>query len=632
VISGGIHIPPMHFRNDTNTFPPKLSAGFSPTPCGAKNLMTRSHSRLAFKFQPRLVFLILVAAFSLAQSGTEEIASKIESQTGKMPTDTSIPGLSLPTENAVLDPLVLLDTLAHSDTGKSEALRALIALTDTSFANLFRNLFQGNVYLWQPDTGQRAHMVITGVENEINGETRFPLFQVWPFTTLLDHQNKPIWVLQDSLTEFEVDRSMRILLQPVLTSLDLVHPDMQKRRNAAMTLGETGDTLFIRSLIKAAATEKDGSTKHLMLEAASRLGLHLSASKSQMAAAGALAAMHGTNALPEIKVLAAAKPPEHANENWHKAMVDAQQSLDSWVHIANSVQAIFTGVSLGSILILMALGLAIIFGLMGVINMAHGEFMMLGAYATYVTQALFLRHLPGWSEWFLAASFPIAFAVAGGIGMLVEWVLIRRLYGRPLETLLATWGLSLVLVQGARHIFGDLTAVIMPAWLGGGLEVMPQVTFPFNRLFIMVLTLVVVAIISTLFYGTRVGLKIRAVTQNRNMSRCLGVNTRRVDMLTFGLGTGIAGLAGCAITLIGNVDPGMGQNYIVDSFLVVVTGGVGKLAGTVLAGFSIGALNKFIEPALQAVYAKVALLALVILFLQVRPSGLFPAKGRNEDN
>jgi urea transport system permease protein len=529
----------------------------------------------------------------------------------------------------------LLDSLMRSEENKADALTQLIALEDEQLNPLFRNLFQGNVYLWpalaEGDTVTPQQLVVVGAETEVNGETVFPIHTAYPFAPMGSKDGGELLLPVDSLVEMDVDRAMRALLQPVLTSLDLSSPDKQKRRNAAISLGESGDTLFIHRLEKAAASETDKGTRHLMHEAVARLGLSSVHPEKQMAAAKELANIHGTNALPQIKQLALGEKPAGATDAWKKTMVEAVRSLDSWIHIANAVQAIFTGASLGSILILMALGLAIIFGLMGVINMAHGEFMMVGAYATFVTQNLFAQWMPEQSGWFLAVSFPIAFLVSGGVGMFVEWTIIRRLYGRPLETLLATWGLSLVLIQGARHIFGDLTAVTSPAWLGGGWEILPQVTFPFNRIFIMVLTIFIVLAMSGLFYGTRVGLKIRAVTQNRNMSSCLGVKTRLVDGLTFGLGTGIAGIAGCALTQIGNVDPGMGQNYIVDSFLVVVTGGVGKLMGTVFAGLSIGSLNKFLEPALQAVYAKVALLALVILFLQVRPSGLFPAKGRNED-
>jgi urea transport system permease protein len=366
--------------------------------------------------------------------------------------------------------------------------------------------------------------------------------------------------------------------------------------------------------------------------------------RTRAAAAAELGRIRSVNVLPELKALVEAAPGTAAPEGGaalpgaetdpavREAAQKAIRSIESFQSFTGLVQNLFTGLSLGSILILMALGLAIIFGLMGVINMAHGEFMMIGAYATYLIQNAFLKWLPPAAfDWFLAASLPLSFAAAGGAGMLIEATVIKRLYGRPLETLLATWGISLLLVQTARSLFGDLTAVSTPKFLARGWEIFPQVVLPFNRIFIMLLTLAIVGAVSLAFYKTSLGTKIRAVTQNRAMSACLGIGTRKIDMLTFGLGTGIAGMAGCALTQVGNVDPGMGQNYIVDSFMVVVTGGVGKLAGTVIAGLGIGSLNKFLEPFLQSVYAKVVLLGLVIFFLQNRPSGLFPAKGRNED-
>jgi urea transport system permease protein len=366
-----------------------------------------------------------------------------------------------------------------------------------------------------------------------------------------------------------------------------------------------------------------------MEESRARLELSSPNSAVRIAAAEALGRLMGLASLSDLEAIAAdaAEPPALRD-----AAATAVVSIMAWSQFTGVLQNLFSGLSLGSILILMALGLAVIFGLMGVINMAHGEFMMIGAYATFVVQNVILASFPGAQGWFLLYSFPAAFLAAALAGMLVESAIIRHLYGRPLETLLATWGVSLLLIQGARHIFGDLTAVITPDFLGGGWEIFPQVVFPYNRLFIIVLTAAIVIGMTLLFYRTSMGMKVRAVTQNRAMSACLGVRTRRLDNLTFGLGTGIAGLAGCALTQIGNVSPSLGQNYIVDSFMVVVTGGVGKLAGTVFAGLGIGTLNKFLEPFFQAVYAKVILLGLVILFLQWRPSGIFPAKGRHEDN
>jgi urea transport system permease protein len=280
----------------------------------------------------------------------------------------------------------------------------------------------------------------------------------------------------------------------------------------------------------------------------------------------------------------------------------------------------------------MALGLAIVFGLMGVINMAHGELMALGAYATFVVQNVFRERWPGHFDAYFVVALPVSFAVAALVGVVLERGVIRRLYGRPLETLLLTWGASLIIQQGLRLHFGAANVdVSSPTWLSGGFALMTGLTLPFNRLFIIGLASVSVAAMYWLLFRTGTGLRIRAVTQNRAMSSCLGVRAGWVDATTFALGAGLAGLAGCALTQIGNVGPSLGQNYIVDSFMVVVTGGVGKLLGTILAAAGIGTLNKGIEPALGAVFAKVAILIVVMLFLQRRPAGLFATRGRGAE-
>jgi len=291
---------------------------------------------------------------------------------------------------------------------------------------------------------------------------------------------------------------------------------------------------------------------------------------------------------------------------------------------------------LGSILLIMGVGLAIIFGLMGVINMAHGEMMMIGAYTAYVVQEGFVAYFPEiYRDYYFVAALPLSIIIAGGFGLLIEKSMIRFLYGRTLETLLVTWGLSIVLQQGVRGYFGDLTSVNAPELLRGGYQLMVSLVLPYNRLFIIGLTIVCLVGVTLLLNRTRMGLRIRAVTQNRDMSSCLGISARRVDGWTFALGAGLAGLAGCGLSLIGNVDPEMGKTYIVDSFMVVVVGGVGKLMGTVAAAFGIGMLNKIFEPIIGgtggAIYAKVLILVAVILFLQMKPSGLFPAKGRGAD-
>jgi urea transport system permease protein len=309
--------------------------------------------------------------------------------------------------------------------------------------------------------------------------------------------------------------------------------------------------------------------------------------------------------------------------------LEAARTLDNQYLWLQRVQNVFSGLSLGSILILVSLGLAIVYGLAGVINMAHGEFLMVGAYTTYSLDQFFTNtlHVHNGNAFFIAA-LPASFLVAGGAGLLLEKLVIRRLYGKPLESLLATWGISLILIQTARTIFGDLTAVKLPPMLSGGWAISPHLVLPYSRLFIIGLTALVVAGLYLTLQRSRLGLQIRSVTQNRAMSACLGINTRRVDAATFFIGSGLAGLAGCAMTLIGNVVPDMGQTYIVDSFLVVVTGGVGKLAGTIVAGLGIGFCSKIFEAFFEAVYGKVLILLLIMLFLQFKPKGLFPDKGR----
>ena len=293
---------------------------------------------------------------------------------------------------------------------------------------------------------------------------------------------------------------------------------------------------------------------------------------------------------------------------------------------------VFTGISLGSILLLVALGLAITYGLMGVINMAHGELMMIGAYATYVVQNLFRAYAPGAFDYYLWAAVPAAFAASALVGAVLERGVIRWLYGRPLETLLATWGISLVLMQSVRSLFGAQNVPVEnPAWLSGGVAVASNLTLPFNRIAIIAFAFLVLGGVALLIARTRLGLFVRGVTQNRRMASCMGVNTARIDTYAFSLGAGIAGLAGCALSQVGNVGPDLGQGYIVDSFMVVVLGGVGQLAGTVLAALGLGVLNKVLEGWAGAVLAKIMVLVFIVVFIQKRPQGLFAMKGRSAE-
>jgi urea transport system permease protein len=293
---------------------------------------------------------------------------------------------------------------------------------------------------------------------------------------------------------------------------------------------------------------------------------------------------------------------------------------------------LFTGISLGSVLMLAALGLAITYGLMGVINMAHGELIMIGAYATYFIQNLFKQLAPEVFDWYILAAVPFSFIASALVGAVMERTVIRWLYGRPLETLLATWGISLILMQSVRSLFGaQNVGVENPSWLSGGVQVLPNLVLPYNRLAILAFAGLVLLGMALLIGKTRLGLFVRGVTQNRRMAACVGVNTARVDTYAFALGAGIAGLAGCALSQVGNVGPDLGQGYIVDSFMVVVLGGVGQIAGTVYAGLGLGVLNKLLEGWQGAVLAKIMVLTFIVIFIQKRPQGIFALKGRSAE-
>ncbi|GAA5234640.1 urea ABC transporter permease subunit UrtB [Verticiella sediminum] len=312
------------------------------------------------------------------------------------------------------------------------------------------------------------------------------------------------------------------------------------------------------------------------------------------------------------------------------AAQDALARLDAAERTARQVGTLFAGISLGSVLLLAALGLAITYGLIGVINMAHGEFLMIGAYATFVVQNLFRQYLPGAFDWYLLAAVPVAFVTAALVGVVLERLVIRHLYGRPLETLLTTFGISLLLMQSVRMLFGAQNVEVMnPSWMSGGISVMPGLLLPWNRIVIIGFAIAVVLCAWLVLTRTRLGLFIRAVTQNRTMAACAGVPTNRVDTQAFAFGAGIAGLGGCALAQIGNVGPDLGQTYIIDSFMVVVLGGVGQLAGAVVGAFGLGIVSKIVEPFWGAVLAKIAVLLLIILFIQKRPQGLFALKGRS---
>jgi urea transport system permease protein len=435
------------------------------------------------------------------------------------------------------------------------------------------------------------------------------------------------------LKEVPADRRLRLAIKPFLdadeTRAQLADSDPAVRQGAAVKLGNQADLAAVPTIEEALTKETDRWVRHALTEALGLIRLAHGKGDERTDAARTLGEIHSAGAREALGRLAAdptASPAER------EAATHAIRRLQRWSLLTTTVETLFQGASLASILLLMALGLAIVFGLMGVINMAHGELMALGAYATFVVQNWFRAALPDRFDFYFAAALPISFLVAAAVGLVLERGVIRFLYGRPLETLLLTWGASLIIQQGLRLWFGAANVdVSSPSWLSGGFPVMVGVTLPYNRMFIIGLATVSVAATYWLLFRTSAGLRIRAVTQNRAMSSCLGVRAGVVDATTFAFGAGLAGLAGCALTQIGNVGPSLGQNYIVDSFMVVVTGGVGKLAGTILAAAGLGGLTKGIEPALGAVFGKVAILVGVILFLERRPAGLFATRGRNAE-
>src|SRR3989449_10371548 len=407
----------------------------------------------------------------------------------------------------------------------------------------------------------------------------------------------------------------------------LASKDAETRGGAAVTLGHQADAGAAAVVEAAIAREPVERVRHALREALALIRLAHGEAAVRILAAQSLGTLHSFDAMPALQTLAADAGASPAERD---AARQAIRQIERWSLLVRTVETVFQGASLASILLLMALGLAIVFGLMGVINMAHGELMALGAYSPFVVQNVFRARWPERFDAYFVVALPVSFVVAALVGIVLERGVIRRLYGRPLETLLLTWGASLIIQQGLRLYFGAANVdVSSPTWLSGGFALMTGLTLPFNRIFIIGLASACVAAMYWLLFRTATGLRILAVTQNRTMSSCLGVRAGWVDATTFALGAGLAGLAGCALTQIGNVGPSLGQNYIVDSFMVVVTGGVGKLAGTILAAAGIGGLNKGIEPAFGAGFGKVAILGGGIVFPQRRPAGLFATPGRN---
>ncbi len=513
----------------------------------------------------------------------------------------------------VVDRQVLNGLASDSNEDRSKAITALGLLSTPGAAAVLAALGDGNVLITSDGTVLLARNREQAL-NPATGEIIAPPSDAQPLT---------------------LNNRLRRALQSALASSELFSPQPNIRLAAAQRLQKEADPSRASVIERALNLEKEPAIKRALEVALASAALKSPEPSVRRNAVMALGDSKNAAFKPALLGLVTANSAGQFNESDEsvrtaakKALVQIEQhqTLVSWVG------NIFFGVSLGSVLLLAALGLAITFGLMGVINMAHGELLMIGAYATYIVQSLFKQWLPDWIDWYVLAALPVAFLMTALVGMALERTVIRWLYGRPLETLLATWGISLMLMQAVRSIFGAQNVeVANPSWMSGGITILGDLTLSYNRLVIIGFAFCIVVAVWLVLNFTRLGLFVRAITQNRRMADCVGVPTGRIDMLAFGLGSGIAGLAGVALSQLSNVGPDLGRGYIVDSFMVVVLGGVGQLAGTVVAALGLGVLNKIIEPFWGAVIAKIAILLFIVLFVQKRPQGLFAPKGRSAE-
>jgi urea transport system permease protein len=425
------------------------------------------------------------------------------------------------------------------------------------------------------------------------------------------------------LDKIAINNKIRRQINVILGSLTLFSDDPAVRLKAATDIFRSRDLSSLQPLQDAVAKEQDPQVTLAMEQASAALMLVSDASEPEKLAAILTVKARGDQ--DSMSLLASVAQGQGAVA---RAAAEALSTLERTRSLWESVQNAVYGLSLGSVLLLAAIGLAITFGVMGVINMAHGEMVMIGAYVTFMVQDAIRSSAPSLFDYSLFFAIPLAFLFTALLGIAIERSIIRFLYGRPLETLLATWGLSLILQQGIRTIFGPTNREVgTPSWMSGSIA-LGEITLTANRLAIIVFALIVFAALLLLLRHTRFGLEMRAVTQNRQMASAMGIHTARIDALTFGLGSGIAGIAGVALSQIDNVSPNLGQSYIIDSFMVVVFGGVGNLWGTLVAAMTLGIANKFLEPFAGAVLGKILVLVFIILFIQKRPRGLFALKGR----
>ncbi|WP_332700949.1 urea ABC transporter permease subunit UrtB [Devosia sp.] len=522
-------------------------------------------------------------------------------------------GLAAPAQAQIADAELapLVDALAPGNFKDREAaIGVLTATGDQRVVPVLEVLLEGELY-FDEATGKVVFTSASGGKGTITD----------PVTAA-----ELTAITEDGLEKVKVNNGLRRVIRTAIGQMTLLSEDSGVRLFAAQSILRDADPAQLELLDSAIAVESDAGIKRVMEQARAAITLKTpdASIEDWQAAVPVVQAIGGRDALNTL-TNALNTAPEAVKPAIQTAIDGLARDRAVW----DVAQNIWFGVSLGSVLLLAAIGLAITFGVMGVINMAHGEMVMLGAYTTFVVQEIIRQNFPGLFDWSLAIALPLAFLVTALIGIAIERGIIRFLYGRPLETLLATWGLSLIIQQAVQRIFtANIREVGNPTWMSGSFE-LGGLAITWNRFYIVIFALMVfVALLLVLKY-TAIGLHMRAVTQNRRMASAMGIRTPLVDAMTFGLGSGIAGLAGVALSQIGNVSPNLGQGYIIDSFMVVVFGGVGNLWGTFVGALTLGIANKFIEPYAGAVLGKIIILVLIILFIQRRPRGLFALKGRS---
>jgi urea transport system permease protein len=523
----------------------------------------------------------------------------------------------------------LLQAIRAEDAAEQvTAVRELISTDDALVLQALAAWRLGNLFLWEPPDGGSGEPFL--VDGATDAEGRSNGLRVRDGKPLVDATGAPVRPVMSDLSPIDTSSKLRRAIKVVLDLHAIADPDVRVRQDAIVKLGQEQEAEYLPHFEGRVSKETEPAVLKALTEAIAFTQLAGEERAARLRAVATLAEIRSVNSLPPLQMLrtqlATANDPEML-----KAVSAAVAELETYVRWGTLFGTAFRGLSLSAVLLVAALGLAITFGLMGVINMAHGELIMVGAYTAYVVQGWFSAAFgtsgTGYDCYFIVA-LPASFLAAALVGLALERGIIRFLYRRPLESMLATWGVSLVLQQVFRHIFGAANVQVgAPSWLSGS-WVVSDVLLAYNRMFVIAFAVAIVVLTWALMTRTSLGLQIRAVMQNRAMASALGVRTERVNLMTFAFGSGLAGMAGACLSQIGNVGPGLGQNYVVDCFMIVVLGGVGSIPGTVSASLGVGVTDQILQPWLGAVLGKITVLGAIILFLQWRPSGIFASRGR----